>query len=351
LLILVFMSYLGSHFQRADTWREDSLRQLYRGLVAASITAFVNGALLALMAVAQEYPTKPIRFLQGFAAGGNADIISRVIGEELQIALAQPVIYESRPGAGGNLATEAAARSEPDGHTLVLLTTGHVISAAMYKSLRFDPINDLAFISTATDIPFFFVTNVQSPFKSIGELVEAARSKAQSVTFGTAGIGTGQHLTGETFAAAIGAQLVHVPFRGDSGAVTALLSNDVNMIIAPGTAIFGNISAGLLRPLAVSSRERWQALPAVPTIAETVAPGFEMVGWSGVATAHGVPEPIVNRLSREIQRIVLLPAVDKRLREMGNVPRASTPEEMTRRAKTDIARFNGVIDNAGIPRQ
>jgi len=243
------------------------------------------------------------------------------------------------------------AKADPDGHTLVLLTTGHVISAALYKSLNFDPVNDFAFISTVTEIPFFFVTNAQSKFKTIADVVQAARAKPDNVTFGTAGLGTGQHLTGEVFASAIGAKMLHVPYRGDSGAVTALLSGDADIIVAPGTAIFGNISAGTFRPLAVSSRERWAPLPDVPTIAESGSAGFEVVGWSGVATTARVPQPIVNHLSDELQRIVKLPNVEKRLRDMGNMPRASTPDEMTARVKADIARFNGVIDRAGIPRQ
>jgi tripartite-type tricarboxylate transporter receptor subunit TctC len=320
-------------------------RATIRVVLAAVAAAMPHGL------SAQDYPSRSVRFLQGFAPGGNADIISRVIGDELQSALGRTIIYESRAGAGGNLASEAVAKADPDGHTLVLLTTGHVISAALYKSLNFDPVNDFAFISTVTEIPFFFVTNAQSKFKTIADVVQAARAKPDNVTFGTAGLGTGQHLTGEVFASAIGAKMLHVPYRGDSGAVTALLSGDVDIIVAPGTAIFGNISAGTFRPLAVSSRERWAPLPDVPTIAESGSAGFEVVGWSGVATTARVPQPIVNRLSDELQRIVKLPNVDKRLRDMGNMPRASTPDEMTARVKADIARFNGVIDRAGIPRQ
>ena len=318
-------------------------------------TRLIAGAIFAAGLIAgahaADYPTKPVHLLQGFAPGGNADIISRIIGDELQTALGQPIIYESRAGAGGNLASEAIANSEPDGYSLVLLTTGHSIGGALYKSLKFDPVKDFSFISTTTEIPFFFVVNTKSRFQTIQELVQAAKAKPDAVTFGSAGVGTGQHLTGEVFASAVGAKLLHIPFRGDSAAVTALLSNDIDFIIAPGTAIFGNIQGGTFRALAISSKERWPAQPNVPTLAETVTKDVDVPAWSGVATTRGVPRPIVERLSTEMRRIVALPNVVKRLREIGNVPHSSTPAEMTELVSSQIVRWNGVIDKANIPRQ
>ena len=318
-------------------------------------TRLIAGAIFAAGLIAgahaADYPTKPVHLLQGFAPGGNADIISRIIGAELQTALGQPIIYESRAGAGGNLASEAIANSEPDGYSLVLLTTGHSIGGALYKSLKFDPVKDFSFISTTTEIPFFFVVNTKSRFQTIQELVQAAKAKPDAVTFGSAGVGTGQHLTGEVFASAVGAKLLHIPFRGDSAAVTALLSNDIDFIIARGTAIFGNIQGGTFRTLAISSKERWPAQPNVPTLAETVTKDVDVPAWSGVATTRGVPRPIVERLSTEMRRIVALPNVVKRLREIGNVPHSSMPAEMTELVSSQIVRWNGVIDKASIPRQ
>src|SRR5215510_3945569 len=196
------------------------------------------------VAGAQDYPTRPIRFLQGFAPGGNADTVSRVLGEELAKGLGQPVVSESRAGAGGNLASAEAAKAPPDGHTIVLLTTAHVISAALYKSLPFDPVADFAFVSTVAEFPFFFVVNAKSRFKTIEDVANAARAAPSAVTFATAGLGTGQHMAGELFAVTIGAKMLHVPHRGDSAAVTALLSGDVDVVIAPGTAILSHIEAG-----------------------------------------------------------------------------------------------------------
>jgi tripartite-type tricarboxylate transporter receptor subunit TctC len=318
---------------------------------ARLIAGAIFAAGLIAGAHAADYPVKPIHLLQGFAPGGNADIISRIVGDELQKALGQPIIYESRAGAGGNLASEAIANSEPDGYSLVLLTTGHSIGGALYKSLKFDPVKDFSFISTTTEIPFFFVVNTKSRFQTIQELVQAAKAKPDAVTFGSAGVGTGQHLTGEVFASAVGAKLLHIPFRGDSAAVTALLSNDIDFIIAPGTAIFGNIQGGTFRALAISSKVRWPAQPGVPTLAETVTKDVDVPAWSGLATTRGVPRPIVERLNTEVRRIVALPNVIRRLNEIGNVPHSSTPAEMTDLVSSQIVRWNGVIDKANIPRQ
>ena len=320
-----------------------------RLVLAVVLTA---AALLAVSPLAaQDYPTRPIRFLQGFAPGGNADTVSRVLGEELAKGLGQPVVSESRPGAGGNLASAEVVKAPPDGHTIVLLTTAHVISAALYKSLAFDPVADFAFISTVADFPFFFVVNAKSRFNTIEEFASAARAAPSAVTFATAGLGTGQHMAGELFASTIGAKMLHVPHRGDSAAVTALLSGDVDIVIAPGTAILSHIEAGTFRALAISTGRRWPNLPDVPTVAETIAPGYGVTAWMGVATGRGVPRAIVERLNRELRRAIASSSVDKRLRDLGAFPAASTPEAVTELTKAEIARWNRVIDTAGIARQ
>lgn len=319
------------------------------------VLAFVlatAGMFAASPLAADDYPSRPVRFLQGFAPGGNADVVTRVLGEELAKGLGQPVISESRPGAGGNLASDQAAKAPPDGHTIVLLTTAHVISAALYKSLAFDPVADFAFISTVADFPFFFVVNAKSRFKTIAEFASAARAAPSAVTFATAGIGTGQHMAGELFGITIGAKMLHVPHRGDSAAVTALLlSGDVDLVIAPGTAILSHIEAGTFRALATSTSRRWPNLPNVPTVAETIAPGYGVMAWMSVATPRGVPRPIVERLNTETRRAIAASSVDKRLRDLGAFPAASTPEAVTELTKAEIARWNRVIDTAGIARQ
>ena len=313
---------------------------------AIALAAAVTQALAA-----DDYPNRPIKFLQGFAPGGNADVITRVLGEEMSKSLGQPVIPEARPGAGGNLASEQVARATPDGYTIVLLTTAHVISPALYKSLSFDPIKDFEFVSTVSDFPFLIVVNAESRFKTIKDLTDAARAGSGGVTVGTAGIGTGQHMGAELFASSIGTKFVHVPFRGDAAAVTALLGSTVDFIVAPGTAVLGNIEGGKFRALAITGKERWRPLPDVPTIAETVAPSYEMMAWVGVATTRGVPRPVVDKLNQELRRVIALPNVQERLRGLGGIPNSSTPEQMSDKVKAHVARWIDVADKAGIQRQ
>lgn len=311
----------------------------------------VGLALGVQMAAAQEYPNRPIHFMQGFAPGGNADVITRVLGDAMSRDMGQPVISESRTGAGGNLASAMTAKASADGYTIVLLTTAHVISPAIYNSLGFDPVNDFEFISTVSDFPFFIVTSANSPYKNIGDLVAAARAKLGGLTVGTAGVGTGQHMCEELFATSIGTKFVHVPFRGDSAAVAALLGDNVDFIVAPGTAIFANIEAGKFKALAVSGSQRWPSLPQVPTIAETVAPGFEVMAWVGVATTRGVPAPIIDRLNKELRQALASPTVKARLNGLGGIPHASSPAEMTERVKSEITRWIEVATKAGIEKR
>jgi tripartite-type tricarboxylate transporter receptor subunit TctC len=311
----------------------------------------VGLALGVQMAAAQDYPNRPIHFMQGFAPGGNADVITRVLGDAMSRDMGQPVISESRTGAGGNLASAMTAKASADGYTIVLLTTAHVISPAIYNSLGFDPVNDFEFISTVSDFPFFIVTSANSPYKNIGDLVAAARAKPGGLTVGTAGVGTGQHMCEELFATSIGTKFIHVPFRGDSAAVAALLGDNVDFIVAPGTAIFANIEAGKFKALAVSGSQRWPSLPQVPTIAETVAPGFEVMAWVGVATTRGVPAPIIDRLNKELRQALASPTVKARLNGLGGIPHASSPAEMTERVKSEITRWIEVATKAGIEKR
>ena len=311
----------------------------------------VGLALGVQMAAAQEYPNRPIHFMQGFAPGGNADVITRVLGDAMSRDMGQPVISESRTGAGGNLASAMTAKASADGYTIVLLTTAHVISPAIYNSLGFDPVNDFEFISIVSDFPFFIVTSANSPYKNIGDLVAAARAKTGGLTVGTAGVGTGQHMCEELFATSIGTKFIHVPFRGDSAAVAALLGDNVDFIVAPGTAIFANIEAGKFKALAVSGSQRWPSLPQVPTIAETVAPGFEVMAWVGVATTRGVPAPIIDRLNKELRQALASPTVKARLNGLGGIPHASSPAEMTERVKSEITRWIEVATKAGIEKR
>jgi tripartite-type tricarboxylate transporter receptor subunit TctC len=299
-------------------------------------------------AQAQTYPTKQIRFLQGFPAGGNADILTRVLGDELSKALGQAVIVEARPGATGNLATEQIVRAAPDGHALVLLTTAHVISPALLKAISFDPIKDVAFITKVADYPFLIAVHASSPHKSLKELVAAARAKPDGLTWGSAGTGSGQHMGGETLALEAKIKVRHVPFRGDAGSVTALLSKSVDYIVAPSTVLISNIEAGTFRALAITSRTRAPSLPNVPTMGEMVGGDIEMQAFASVATTRGTPLAVVERLNKELHTIIAKPAVAKRIRELGGVPAPTTAAEMTAFADAQVKRWKRVVEAAGI---
>jgi tripartite-type tricarboxylate transporter receptor subunit TctC len=311
---------------------------------AASIAA-------PLSAAASDWPERSVRFVHGFAAGGNADVISRVIGEELSAGLGQPFVVEPRPGAGGNIASDFTAKANPDGYTIQLLVGGHTVSGALYENLAFDPVGDFAFVSAVSRFPFFVVTRADHAFDSIEAVIEHARANPGMVTYGSAGIGTTQHLTGELLAVEAGVEMTHIPYGGGAAAVTALLGGEIDLVIDAITPFAGQLSAGTLRFLAATSADRWGDLPDVPTVAETVAPGFDVISWTGVGTTAGVDPAIVERLNAEVHRALGVAEVQERLRALGSEPWMTTPEELTEFVRGQIDDWNRVIDAAGIPRQ
>lgn len=323
---------------------------------ARSLALIAGGALLAQVvavagAWAQAYPSKPIRFLQGFPAGGNADVITRALGEEISKSLGQPVLAEARPGASGNLATEQIVRSQPDGYQIVLLTTAHVISPALLKSISFDPVKDLDFISWVVDFPFFLAVHNDSPYKSVNELVAAARAKPDALTWGSAGTGSGQHMSGELMMLETKTKMRHVPFRGDAGSVTALLSKSIDFIMAPSTVLVGNIDGGNFRALAVSSKSRAPALPKVPTMAEALKLDIEMQAFNAIATTKGTPAPILDKLTKAVHAAIKTPSIDKRLREMGGAPLVTSNAEMAKLIEGHVTRWKNVVAAAGIKQE
>mgnify|MGYP006197987787 FL=1 len=218
------------------------------------------GAALAVTpwfsAQAETYPERPIRMLQGFAPGGNADNIARVIGIEIGKTLGQPIVVEAQSGAGGTLAAGTVARAKPDGYTLLLATGGHAVAGALYNTLPYRTVQDFDAVSTITFFPFLVVTTAESKYKSFSDVLTAARAAPGAVAYGTAGIGSTHHLAGELLAKMAGVQMLHVPYRGDSASLTALLSGDVPFIIAPPTAVLSNIKGGKLRALAATGNRR-----------------------------------------------------------------------------------------------
>ena len=325
-------------------------------LLARSILRLAIGAMLALSLMAgatfsQSYPSRPIRLYQGFPAGGTADVVARALGEEISKTLGQPVIAEARPGASGNIATEQVVRAAPDGHALVLFTTAHLISPSLLKAISFDAVKDLDYISMIAELSFFVAVHNDSPFKTINELVEHARKNPGALTWGSAGTGSGQHMCGELMAHTAQVKLRHVPFRGDAGSVTALLSKSVDFIIAPSPVLLGNIQGGNFRALAVSAKKRAPALQDVPTMAEALKLDIDMMFPQGIATTKGTPKSVIDQLTKAVHAAVAAPAVDKRLRDMGAVPAPTSPAQAAQLVGHQISLWKKVVAAAGIKQE
>ncbi|HVL57114.1 MAG TPA: tripartite tricarboxylate transporter substrate binding protein [Burkholderiaceae bacterium] len=320
------------------------MKQLHRMLAAFALSA-VAGA-----AGAQDFPNRPITLVQGFGVGGNADTVARLIAAEMQPGLGQPVVVEARTGAGGNIASNHVAKSKPDGYTLILLTGGHAVSAALYRSLPFDPIKDFDMISTATFFPFVIAVRPDHPAKDLKDLLDRARQKPQGVSFSSVGIGSTQHMTGGLLGLTAGVQLLHVPYRGGAAPLQGVVGGDVDLLIDTMTVALPHIQAGRLRALAVTSAEPWPALPGVPPVGATL-PGFEVRSWLGVAAPRGLPPDVLQRLNKEARRAIDSPEVKSRVATLGSVATSSTPEEMTAMVQREVARWKRVVAEAKVPQQ
>lgn len=308
------------------------------------------GALVA-PARAQTYPTRPIRLLHGFAPGGAADTLSRIVAEDLQKRLGHPVIVEAKPGAGGNIAAEAVAKAPPDGYTLGLVTGAHAISAATYKSLSFDPVDSFEMISTVVYYALVIAVRADHPAKTLGELLAAAKAKPGSVSFGSVGFGSTHHLAGELLAADAGVELVHVPYRGDSQAITALLSGDVPMIVGTSVLLAPQIESGAVRALAVTSPTRSALLPNVPTVEEAGVRGYDVRTWAGLIAPRGTPPAVIATLNAAVQDTLKDPQIRARVETaVGGDVRGSTPAEMKALITREITKWNAVVERAKLPR-
>ncbi|MDP9899328.1 tripartite tricarboxylate transporter substrate binding protein [Variovorax ginsengisoli] len=305
----------------------------------------------ASFSFAASYPDKAIRLYQGYAPGGNADAIARAVGVEMSKTLGQAVVVEAQSGAGGNIAASTVARAKPDGYTLLLATGGHAVAGALYETLAYRTVSDFDMVSTITYFPFLFAVNANSKFRTLTDLMAAAKAAPGTVSYGTAGIGSTQHLAGELFASMSMRSLLHVPYRGDAASLTALLGGDVAFIVAPPTAVMSNIEAGKLRVLAVSGPQRWPGLPNVPTVAEQGVPGYDVRSWAGLMAPAGTPVAIVEQLNAAVIKALEVPSVRKRLEDMGGEARSSTPAEMKTMVSDELDKWKRVVADARIPKQ
>lgn len=302
-------------------------------------------------ALAQAWPERPIKIVQGFAPGGNADNIARAVSAEMTKGLNQSFVVEAQSGAGGTIASTAVSRARPDGYTLLLATGGHAVAAALYNNPGYRAAQDFEMVGTITYFPFLIVTTADSKLPGLAALLGQARANPGKVAYGTAGIGSTHHLAGELLASMSKTDLLHVPYRGDSASLTALLAGDIPMIIAPPTAVMANIRAGKLRAIAVTGPARWPGLPDVPTVAEQGVAGYDVRSWAGLMAPAGTPRPIIDRLNAELLKALQVPSVRTRLEEMGGEARGSTPEEMRALVTSETQKWTQVVAEAKIPKQ
>lgn len=310
------------------------------------LTLLVSGA-----AFAQNYPDKNIKIMQGFAPGGNADAIARAVGSEISKSVGQPVVVEAQAGAGGTIAATTVAKAKPDGYTLLLATGGHAVAGAIYNNLNYKTVQDFEMVSTITYFPFLIVINAENKIANFPALLTQAKANPGKIAYGTAGIGSTHHLAGELLASMAKVDLLHVPYRGDAGSITALLAGDVPFIIAPPTAVLTNIKAGKLKAIAATGPQRWVGLPDVPTVAEQGVPGYDVRSWAGLMAPAGTPKPVIDKLNAETLKAIQLPHVKTRLEEMGGDVRGSTPDEMKNMVAFETQKWTQVVNNAKIPKQ
>ena len=321
------------------------LRRKFLNRAAASAAAFALPA-----AGADAWPDRPIKVIQGFAPGGNADTIARVVSGEMAKSLGKPFIVEAVTGAGGTLASAAVARAAPDGYTLLLATGGHAVAGALYEKLPYQTVASFQMVSTVTFFPFLLVTQGDSRVRALAEMLDAARAKPESVAYGTAGVGSTHHLAGELLAAMSGAKLLHIPYKGDAASVTALLAGDIPLVIAPPTAVLGHLKAGKLRAIAVTGPQRWSGMPGVPTVAEQGVAGFDVRSWAGWMLPAGTPAVIVERLYVETQKALQVATVRQRLEEMGGEALGLSPQDMAAMVATEWQKWTRVVADAKIAR-
>jgi len=319
-----------------------SRRALLR--LAAGVAALPAAARIAQ---AQTYPSRPIRLILGFAAGGSADIVARLIAQFVSERIGQPVIVENRTGASSNLAGEAVARSAPDGYTLLYVTTVNAINATFFDNLKFELKRDFAPVSGVTRAPNVLEINPSVPANTVAEFIAYAKANPGKLNMASSGNGTSIHLAGELFKAMTGTNLVHVPYRSPPQAMTDLLAGQVQVMFDVMTQGLQHIKEGRLRALAVTTAARSDALPDVPTVAETV-PGYEASSWSGVCAPSGTPAAIVAMLNKEINAALTDPTIKARLASMGSTAITGSPAEFAAFLSEEADKWGKVVRSANI---
>jgi tripartite-type tricarboxylate transporter receptor subunit TctC len=309
------------------------------------------GAVAALpafprFAMAQTYPTRPVRIIGGFPVGSSPDIFVRLLGQSLSERLDQQFVIENRPGAGTNIATEAVVRAPPDGYTLLLATSANAINATLYHNLQFNFIHDIAPVASIVRFPHIMEVNPSFPAKTVPEFIAYAKANPGKINMASAGSGTPQHVIGELFKVMAGVDMLHVPYRGITPAVTDLLGGQVQVIFDAVPLSIEYIRAGKLRPLAVTTATRWDGLPDLPTVSEFL-PGYEATSWLGVGAPRNTPSDIVEELNKEINAVLADPKTRSRLADLGGTPLPGSPADFGKLIVEETQKWSKVVKFAG----
>jgi len=305
--------------------------------------------LLAPLAAAQQaYPVKPIRFIMAYPPGGSSEMLARPIANELTKSLGQPVVFDYKPGGGTTIAADIAAKSPPDGYTIIMLLTAHAINATLMPKLPYDTLKDFSSITLAAVQPLIVVVNAQAPLRSIKDLIAAAKANPRKLNFASAGPGNTSHLAVEYFKSVTGVDMTHVPYKGSGPAITALLGREVDLIFDSLSTSLPQAKAGKFRALAVSTMKRSHAAPEVPTIHEAGVPNFDVSVWYGIFAAAGTPPAIVQRLNAEIAKAMAVPEAKERIEGAGYTIVGSNPATLDKHVAAEIARWGKVIKEAGV---
>lgn len=316
----------------------------------AVITSILLAGLAAAGGVsAQGYPTKPIRFLVGYAPGGGTDIMARTVAMKLTESLGQQVIVDNRPGANANLAAGIVSRATPDGYTVMMISLSHAISKPLYKKLDYDLERDLTPVINISSVPMFVVVPQSSGPRSLSDLIALAKSR--SINYASAGEGSPEHIAAELLKSMAKIPMTHVPYKGGGPSVIALIAGEIQVGFNTAPVAVPQIKGGKIRALAVTSAKRNPALPDVPSVAEAGVPGYDMILWYGAVAPAGTPPVAVNRLNAEINKAIKQPDVQQRLASLGADPLGGSAAEFGRYIKSEIAKYTKVVREAGLQQQ
>jgi tripartite-type tricarboxylate transporter receptor subunit TctC len=322
----------------------NSLNRAIQYICAASLLV------AATAATAQTYPTRPVRAILPFAAGGLADITTRIVSDKLGDKLGQRIIVDNQPGAGGIAAARSVLAAPPDGYTLAVVTNGTAISVPLFKTLPFDPVADFAPISAMGTFDLALAVNANSPYKTIGDFIKDAKANPGKLNVGTISVGSTQNLGAELLRSMSGADFALVTYRTAPEALIALLRNDIQLIVEYYATVKPGLDDHKVRVLATSGEHRSKILPKVPTVSESGVPGYVVTSWNAMFAPKGTPPEVVAKLNEAIREAIALPEVKQRLLDLGIEAQAGTPEEISVRLKADISKWTKVIEDAKIPK-